>query len=78
MSKINSDYYSDKPHSFGGKYRLYEFYSDKKKWIVIFLVMIYTQDLNSTDVQKNILQFMFIEKGNFFNQMWFSLQIKTL
>ena len=23
MQDINSEYYSDKPHSFGGKYRLY-------------------------------------------------------
>ena len=31
MNKINSDYFSDKPHSFGGKYRLYESYGDKEK-----------------------------------------------
>ena len=31
MNKINSDYFSDKPHSFGGKYRLYKTYGDKEK-----------------------------------------------
>ena len=24
---INSEYFSDKPHSYGGKYRLYELYN---------------------------------------------------
>ena len=28
---INNEYFSDKPHSFGGKYRLYQLYNDKKK-----------------------------------------------
>ena len=27
--QVNEEYYSDKPHSYGGKYRLYDFYSDK-------------------------------------------------
>ena len=27
MNDINSEYNSDKPHSYGGKYRLYELYN---------------------------------------------------
>ena len=27
MEQINSEYFSDKPHSFGGKYKLYELYN---------------------------------------------------
>ena len=27
MEQINSEYFSDKPHSFGGKYHLYDLYN---------------------------------------------------
>ena len=27
MEKINSEYFSDQPHAYGGKYRLYDLYN---------------------------------------------------
>lgn len=66
--QINSEYFSDNPQSFGGKYQLYNVFG-KKESDNALKVMIFIHDLNSISDQKNSPLFMFIKKENFSNPM---------
>ena len=71
---INEAYVDDKPHSFGGGNIDYMNLMRKKMLIKLFLKMIHILVLNNIDVQKHFLQYMYIEKENFFNPMLYFLQ----
>ena len=63
------EYYSDKPFSYGGKYRLYEYFSKKKVNDMISKSDIYILDLSNIKNRGSIHQFMFIIDVNYSNVM---------
>ena len=66
--EVNSDYFSDKPQAFGGKYGLYNIFEKKKVDSALENNDIYTRFINIS-VPRSSPLFMFIKKGNFFNLM---------
>ena len=63
------EYYSDKPYSYGGKYRLYEYFSKKKVNDMISKSDIYILDLSNIKNRGSIHRFMFIIDVNYSNLM---------
>ena len=66
---LMDEYYSDKPFSYGGKYRLYEYFSKKKVNDMISKSDIYIIDLSNVKNRGSIHRFMFIIDVNYSNLM---------
>ena len=62
-------YYNDEPFSYGGKYRLFEYFDKDKVNDRISKSDIYIHILDNIENQKSIHQFMYIVNMNYFNLM---------
>ena len=71
--EINEAYVDDKPYSFGGKFRLYESYAKEEVDKALSKNDTYTR-FKQHRRSKHFLQYMYIEKESFFNQMLYFLQ----
>lgn len=78
MNDINEEYLSDKPHSYGGKYRLYNMFKKGDVDRELTNNNIYIVDSNSIGNQRNTHLYMCTERENSFNQMLSFSPIKNL
>ena len=66
--EINKEYVGDKPHSFGGKYRLYDVYEDGRVDKALHKSDVYSK-FNSIEDPNLTHQYMCTKKGNYSSQM---------